>query len=107
MYLEEGLEREDWPDKIKEVSENFVSGTSAIQRFITDRLEKDDKGRERVEDLFSAWKSWCTSEGMERKDIGEKGDFKTLLESNGFKYIQHSSLRGEKNVNVFKGLKLK
>lgn len=107
MYLEEGLERENWPDKIKEVSEEFVSGTSAIQRFINDRLERDERGRERVEDLFSAWKSWCMSESMERKDIGEKGDFVSLLKSNGFRYIQHSSLRGEKNVNVFKGLKLK
>lgn len=107
MYLEEGLERENWPDKIKEVSEHFVSGTSAIQRFITDRLESDDRGRERLEDLYSAWKSWCTSEGMERKDIGEKGDFKTLLESNGFKYVRNSSWNGKSNVNVFKGLKLK
>lgn len=107
MYLEEGLERENWPDEIKKASEEFVSGTSAIQRFINDRLERDDKSRERLEDLFSAWKAWCMSESMERKDIGEKGDFKTLLESNGFKYVRNSSWKGETNVNVFKGLKLK
>lgn len=107
MYLEEGLERENWPDEIKEISENFVSGTSAIQRFITDRLERDDKGRERVEDLFKAWKAWCMSESMDQRDIGTKGDFRTLLESNGFKYVRNTSFGEEKNVSAFKGLTIK
>ncbi len=46
MYLEEGLERETWPEEVREVSEEFVSGTSAIQSFISERLERDEKGLE-------------------------------------------------------------
>lgn len=107
MYLEEGLERDSWPEAVKVISEEFVSGTSAVQRFITERLERDDKGREKLDDVFRAWKSWCLSESMDQKEIGTKDAFRKLLASNGFKYVRNTSVNGEKNVAAFRGFKLK
>lgn len=107
MYLEEGLERDTWPKEVREVSEEFVSGTSAIQRFITERLERDEKGREKLDDLFKAWKSWCMSESMDQRDVGTKDGFRKLLQSNGFKYVRNTSIDGERNVSAFRGLKIK
>ena len=107
MYLEEGLERDDWPQEVKDISEEFVSGTSAIQRFITERLVRDEKSRLRVEDLFKEWKSWCMSESMDQKDIGTKDGFRKLLQSNGFKFVRNTSIDGQKNIAAFRGVAIK
>ena len=107
MYFEEGLERDSWPAEVTEISEEFVSGTSSIQRFILERLERNEKGREKLEDLFKEWRSWCMSESMDQKDIGTKDGFRKLLESNNFKFVRNTSVDGKKNVAAFRGVSIK
>lgn len=107
MYMDEGLERSTWPKRVRELSEEFVSGTSAIQRFLTDKVDRSEKSRARMADLYSAWRAWCQSEGIDPREVGDKNSLKKQLESNGFKYIRNTSMGGDTNVEVFKGLELK
>ena len=107
MYLQEGLMRETWPAKVREVSDEFVSGTSSIQRFIGDRLEVDPKGRILEADVYREWKTWCSREGMDQREIGTKSELRSLLDSNGFKQVRNTSYDGKPNQTVIKGITLK
>lgn len=107
MYFEEGLMREDWPQEIKGISEEFVSGTSAIQRFINDRIKVVPNGKVLEGEVYREWKSWCLREGMDTKDIGTKSELRSLLDSNGFKYSRNTTFNGEPNKTVIKGLELR
>ena len=107
MYLDEGLLREKWPAKIREVSAEFVSGTSSIQRFINDRLTIDPKAKALEGDVYREWKSWCSIEGMEQRDIGTKSELRSLLDSNGFKQVRNTSYEGKANQTVIKGIALR
>lgn len=107
MYMEEGLMREGWPDRVRELSDEFVSGTSAIQRFLNDCVIRDPKARSREEDVYREWKRWCQREGMDQKDVGTKSDLRSILDSNGFKFVRNSSYNGETNQDVVRGLSLK
>lgn len=107
MYLDEGLLREKWPAKIREVSAEFVSGTSSIQRFINDRLTIDPKAKVLEGDVYREWKSWCSIEGMEQRDVGTKSELRSLLDSNGFKQVRNTSYEGKANQTVIKGIALR
>ena len=106
-YIEEGLERETWPDKVKDLSEEFVTGTSSLQRFIERRIERDPKSRAKLTEVFQAWKTWCISEGMDQKEVGSKSDLKKALSSNGFKYMRNTSFDGVGNIEAFGGMRIK
>lgn len=107
MYLEEGLMRETWPKKVQEVSAEFVSGTSSIQRFIGDRLIVTPNGKALEGDVYREWKTWCAKEGMEQRDVGTKSELRSLLDSNGFKLVRNTTYKGQSNVSVLKGIEIK
>lgn len=107
MYMEEGLMRETWPKRVIELSDEFVSGTSAIQRFLNECVIQDPKSRSREEDVFREWKRWCQRESMEAKDVGTKSSLRTMLSSNGFKWVRNSTYEGKTNQSIFQGIKLK
>lgn len=106
-YLEEGLMRETWPKKVQEISDEFVSGTSSIQRFIKDRLIVDPSEKSLEADVYREWKTWCMREGMDQKDVGTKSELRSLLDSNGFKQVRNTSYEGKANQTVIKGIRLR
>lgn len=106
MYLEEGLMRETWPQRVIDHSRNFVSGTSVTQRFLEDRIQQNPQGKVLDSELFRVWKAWCIKENIDGKDVGTKSDLLTMMESNGFQVVRKTSYEGKKNQTVVKGLQL-
>lgn len=106
MYFEEGLTRNTWPEKVKNLSEDFILGTSTFQQFLSEHLEIDPKARERVSDVFAEWKRWCSRKGVLEKEVGSERNLHSILEANGFKVTKNTSHGGKKNITVVDGIKI-
>lgn len=83
-YLLEGLAAETWPAEIRARGNEFISGTSEFQGFVSEHLAPAKGTKVDADMLYRAYQSWCASEGMKQFDIMSRQAFSRRMTSNGY-----------------------
>ncbi|MCP1676649.1 putative DNA primase/helicase [Natronocella acetinitrilica] len=89
------------PQRVVDASRDYLDSEDTLKEFMTDCLEKTDKGFVLTKDVYSAFKQWCEERGMTpwtqqslTKSIRNRGFDVTRQSSgyalNGFKVIQEN-----------------
>lgn len=89
-YLELGLAPETWPEQCKARQSEFVAGTSPLQTFLSECVEKEEGSTCTAAEFHTAYKAWCISEGIPDKDILLKSVLTRSLKANGVESYKSS-----------------
>lgn len=97
-YFEEGLDPEEWPDKVKEASGTFATNTGPFQAFLEDTLVRTEKRTDRIPlvDLFQRWESYCLVNRIDRREVGSMEDFRKSATGNNW-VVERGTINKKKN----------
>lgn len=71
----------DRPDVVSDLGQEFMSETSLIQMFLSERTAPAEPSGDSpgIQELFHAWKSWCVSKSVDRMAIGDQVAFERQM----------------------------
>lgn len=80
-WLEHGF---DEPPAVTAATAAYRADSDAVGRFLAERCVVAKAARVRSAELFTAWSSWCSTEGMDKSEVGTNKAFTTALQNRGF-----------------------
>lgn len=106
MYLDEGMEPEDWPEEVIKASNMFAKDTSPLQSFLDESIESTDDPEDKIglNELYQLWENWCLKNRTDKKEHGSVSDFRKRIAGNGWK-SHRGSLNGKRNQYFIRNAK--
>ncbi|AXH49786.1 DNA primase [Gordonia phage Pleakley] len=92
-YLMEGLDN-NVPKEVLARRRTFISGTSAFQTFLAEKIRVESKGKITATKLFEIYKQWCKLEDV--RDPMSKREFMARMNENGHPSQRMTVRRGGK-----------
>ena len=87
-YLKVGLAPSTWPEQCTNRATEFVAGTSDLQQFLSECVVRSDKGAVEESKLNAIYSAWCTSEGINDREVLGKRALRKALQSNGIETFE-------------------
>ncbi|MET7651557.1 phage/plasmid primase, P4 family [Streptomyces sp. NPDC005486] len=86
-YQDQGLNP---PQAVRARTEAYQADSDALGLFLTERTMASPHGYVRARELFTAWSSWCHSNGMKAEDVGTEVAFAASMKARQFEKKQRN-----------------
>lgn len=108
-FVQEGLGRETWPEKVRKDSQEFSDDANLLIQFLRATVVQTGSRDDTVDGntLYQKWKLWTDHEGLDRNDaqLSRTQMFKKI-KANGYPLMINTKV-GNKTATLLRGHKLK